>query len=150
MTPAKDAYIAFEDNQFVIKKETQGTVIDENLFLEKVKAGIEKRKKRISAAEEGVYAVPAVLQNDEKLKKQQQVWNGCAQVTVAYLFGDKQEVLDGMQVKDWFTYDEAGNYVEDPDGLMANIQAYVAELAAKYEERYRKFRKFYPALKGMF
>ena len=133
MTPAKDAYIAFEDNQFVIKKETQGTVIDENLFLEKVKAGIEKRKKRISAAEEGVYAVPAVLQNDEKLKKQQQVWNGCAQVTVAYLFGDKQEVLDGMQVKDWFTYDEAGNYVEDPDGLMANIQAYVAELAAKYD-----------------
>ena len=133
MTPAKDAYIAFEDNQFVIKKETQGTVIDENLFMEKVKAGIEKRKKRISAAEEGVYAVPAVLQNDEKLKKQQQVWNGCAQVTVAYLFGDKQEVLDGMQVKDWFTYDEAGNYVEDPDGLMANIQAYVAELAAKYD-----------------
>ena len=69
MTPAKDAYIAFEDNQFVIKKETQGTVIDENLFMEKVKAGIEKRKKRISAAEEGVYAVPAVLQNDEKLKE---------------------------------------------------------------------------------
>ena len=24
------------------------------------------------------------------------------------------------------------------------------ELVAKYEERYRKFRKFYPALKGLF
>ena len=25
-----------------------------------------------------------------------------------------------------------------------------AELTAKYEERYQKFRKFYPALRGMF
>lgn len=132
MTPAKDAYIAFENNRFVIKKETQGTAIDENLFLEKVKAGIEERKGKISAEEEGVYAVPAVLQNDEKLKKQQEVWNSCAAVTVTYLFGEKQEVLDGMQVKDWLTYDETGNYVENPEGLMANIRVYVRELAAKY------------------
>ena len=133
MMQAKDAYIAFENNQFVIKKETQGTVIDENLFLERVKAGIEERKEKISAEEEGVYAVPAVLQDDERLKKQQEVWNSCAAVTVTYLFGDKQEVLDGMRVKDWFTYDEAGNYVDNPDGLMANILAYTAELAAKYD-----------------
>ena len=90
MTQAKDAYIAFENNQFVIKKETQGTVIDENLFLERVKAGIEERKEKISAEEEGVYAVPAVLKDDERLKKQQEVWNSCAAVTVTYLFGDKQ------------------------------------------------------------
>ena len=133
MMQAKDAYIAFENNQFVIKKETQGTVIDENLFLERVKAGIEERKEKISAEEEGVYAVPAVLQDDERLKKQQEVWNSCAAVTVTYLFGDKQEVLDGMRVKDWFTYDEAGNYVDNPVGLMANIRAYTAELAAKYD-----------------
>lgn len=133
MTPAKDAYIAFENNQFVIKKETQGTVIDEELFLEKVKDGIEERKEKISAEEEGVYVVPAVLQDDEKLKKQQEVWNSCAAVTVTYLFGDKREILDGMRVKDWFTYDQAGNCVENPDGLMANIQAYAAELAAKYD-----------------
>ena len=76
--------------------------------------------------------MPAVKQDNENLKKQQEVWNSCAAVTVTYLFGDKQEVLDGMRVKDWFTYDEAGNYVENPDGLMANIQAYTAELAAKY------------------
>ena len=133
MTPAKDAYIAFEDNQFVIKKETQGTVIDENLLLEKVKSAVEKRKESISAEEEGVYAVPAILQDNEDLKKQQEVWNSCAAVTVTYLFGDKQEVLDGMRVKDWFTYDAEGNYVENPEGLMDNIQAYTAELAAKYD-----------------
>lgn len=137
MTPAQDAYIAFENNQFVIKKETPGTVIDEALFLERVKAGIEERKEKISAEEEGVYAAPAVLQDDERLKKQQEVWNSCAAVTVTYLFGDKQEVLDGMRVKDWFTYDEAGNYVENPDGLMANIRAYTAELAAKYDTQGR-------------
>ena len=133
MTPAKDAYIAFENNQFVIKKETQGTVIDENLFLEKVKTGIEEGRKKISAQEEGVYVLPAILQEDESLKRQQEVWNSCAAVTVTYLFGDKQEVLDGMRVKDWLTYDEAGNYVEDPEGLMENIRLYAAELAAKYD-----------------
>ena len=70
---------------------------------------------------------------EKTLKKQQEVWNSCAVVTVTYLFGDQKEVLDGMRVKDWFTYDAEGNYVEDQETLMANIQAYTAELAAKYD-----------------
>ena len=133
MTQAKDAYIAFENNQFVIKDEVQGTAIDIDLLVEKVTEAAENGVNNFSAEEEGVYILPQVTSDDETLKKEQEVWNSCAVVTVTYLFGDQKEVLDGMRVKDWFTYDAEGNYVEDQETLMANIQAYTAELAAKYD-----------------
>lgn len=49
-----------------------------------------------------------------------------------YTFGDKKEVLDGMTVKDWLTYDEDGNYVENIPLLQQNIRAYVQTLGEKY------------------
>lgn len=133
MVPSQDASIAFENNQFVIKDEVQGTAIDKELLTEKVKEAAENGENSFSAEKEGVYILPNVTSEDETLKKQQEVWNSCAVVTVTYLFGDQKEVLDGMRVKDWFTYDAEGNYVEDQETLMANIQAYTAELAAKYD-----------------
>ena len=33
---------------------------------------------------------PAVTSEDEALKHQQEVWNGCAAVTVTYTLGDKK------------------------------------------------------------
>ena len=133
MIPSQDASIAFENNQFVIKDEVQGTAIDIDLLVEKVTEAAENGVNNFSAEEEGVYILPQVTSDDETLKRQQEVWNSCAVVTVTYLFGDQKEVLDGMRVKDWFTYDAEGNYVEDQETLMANIQAYTAELAAKYD-----------------
>ena len=71
----------------------------------------------VSAEEAGAYAAPAVTKEDPTLLHQRDVWNSCAAVTITYTFGDKTEVLDGMTVKDWMTYDENGNYVEDPATL---------------------------------
>lgn len=130
--PPKDAYIAFENNQFVIKKEEPGTTIEQEKLQEKVKEAVQKSQGRFSAEEAGVYKAPAVTRNDEALKKQQEVWNGCAAVTVTYTFGEKREVLDGMTVKDWLTYDENGNYLENSGVLQEHIREYVNMLGEKY------------------
>lgn len=132
MIAPKDAYIAFENNQFVIKDEIEGTTINKEVFLQKVKEAIDKGERKISAEDNGVYHLPAVKKDDEKLKHQQEVWNSCAAVTVTYTIGDQKELLDGMTVKDWMTYDEAGNYVDNPAVLQENIRVYVDELGAKY------------------
>lgn len=132
MIPPKDAYIAFENNSFVIKPEEAGTTLDKALLTEKLLASVKESKNTFSAEEAGVYVLPTVNDKDETLKHQQEVWNGCAAVTVTYTFGDKKEVLDGMTVKDWMTYDENGNYVENLGVLQQHIRDYVQMLGEKY------------------
>lgn len=132
MTQPKDAYIAFEGNQFVIKEEIQGTVIDKDAFFEKVKETVSQSGTEISAEEAGVYKAPSITRENADLKRQQEIWNSCAAVTVKYIFGNKTEVLDGMTVKDWLTYDEAGNYVENPAVLQQRVREYVQILGEKY------------------
>lgn len=132
MVQPVDACIAFENNQFVIKDEVVGTTIDKESFLGKVKDAIHKCEPKLSAEKSGAYVLPAVTKEAESLKHQQEVWNSCAAVTVTYTFGDQTEILDGMTVKDWMTYDEAGNYVENDAVLQENIKNYVVSLGEKY------------------
>lgn len=132
MIPPKDAYIAFENNSFVIKPEEAGTTLDKALLTEKLLAFVKESKNTFSVEEAGVYVLPTVTDEDEMLKYQQEVWNGCAAVTVTYTFGEKKEVLDGMTVKDWMTYDENGNYVENLGVLQQHIRDYVQMLGEKY------------------
>ncbi|MGN0399358.1 MAG: L,D-transpeptidase family protein [Blautia sp.] len=132
MEAPADAQIAFQDNQFVIQEEVQGTTVKGEVLFEAVEEAVNKGEKSVSAEDAGAYAAPSVLKDNETLIHQKEVWNSCATVTVTYTFGDKQEILDGLTVKDWMTYDESGNYVENKDALMANINSYVAELANTY------------------
>ena len=132
MMPPNDAYIAFENNRFVIKEEEVGTTLDKSLLMEKIIASVKESKNTFAAENEGIYVLPTVTSEDETLKHQQEVWNGCAAVTVTYTFGDKREVLDGMTVKDWMTYDENGNYVENLGVLQQHIRDYVQMLGEKY------------------
>lgn len=132
MTAPQDACIAFEKNQFVIKEEIKGTTLDKEILSAKIHKAVEKGDRNLSAEKAGAYKLPAVTKDDEKLKHQQEVWNQCAAVTITYTIGEKKEALDGMLVKDWMTYDEAGNYVEDQDTLAENARAYAAELGQKY------------------
>ena len=78
------------------------------------------------------WAGTQIDKNNPDLLKKQQVYNSCAAVTVTYTFGENQVVLDGMTVKDWMSYDEAGNYVEDDSLLLENIEIYVENLGAQY------------------
>lgn len=132
MKPSENAYIAFENNQFVIKDEVVGTKLEKEKMFSGIKEAMEKGEKTWSAEKEDVYQKPEVTREDAALKHQQQVWNSCAAVTVKYTFGAQTEVLDGMVVKEWMTYDEAGNYVEDPENLQQKIRAYVNALSEKY------------------
>ena len=132
MVPPKDAYIAFENNNFVIKPEELGSTLDKALLTEKIVASVKAGQNTFSAEEADIYMRPAVTSEDEALEHQQEVWNGCAAVTVTYTFGDKKEVLDGMTVKDWMTYDENGNYVENLGVLQQHIRDYVQMLGEKY------------------
>ena len=126
-----DAQIAFVDNQFVIQDETQGTTIDEETLLTALEEAVSTSQTKLSVENTGAYAKPSVTKDDETLIHQKDIWNSCATATITYTFGDEQEVLDGMQIKDWLSYDEEGNYVENKEAVMAHIKEYVLDLATR-------------------
>ncbi len=131
MEAPADAQIAFVDNQFVIQDETQGTTIDEETLLKALEEAVCTRQTKLSVEKTGAYAKPSVTKDDETLIHQKDIWNSCATATITYTFGDEQEVLDGMQIKDWLSYDEEGNYVENKEAVMAHIKEYVLDLATR-------------------
>ena len=133
MEAPTDAYIDFRENQFVIVDETAGTTVQEDVMFSALETAVAGSQESVSAEEAGAYAAPAVTKEDPTLLHQRDVWNSCAAVTITYTFGDKTEVLDGMTVKDWMTYDENGNYVEDPATLEARVTEFVAWLAENYD-----------------
>lgn len=133
MQAPADAYVAFQDNQFVVQEEVQGTTVREDVLVAALEKAVSGSEESVSVEEAGAYTAPSVTKDDQTLNHQRDVWNSCAAVTVTYTFGETQEVLDGMTVKDWMTYDENGNYVENPEVLAENIQNYVASLAEKYD-----------------
>lgn len=131
MEAPADAQIAFVDNQFVIQDETQGTTIDEGTLLTALEETVCTSQTKLSVEKTGAYAKPSVTKDDETLIHQKDIWNSCATATITYTFGDEQEVLDGMQIKDWLSYDEEGNYVENKEAVMAHIKEYVLDLATR-------------------
>ena len=131
MEAPADAQIAFVDNQFVIQDETQGTTIDEGTLLTALEEAVCTSQTKLSVEKTGAYAKPSVTKDDETLIHQKDIWNSCATATITYTFGDEQEVLDGMQIKDWLSYDEEGNYVENKEAVMAHIKEYVIDLATR-------------------
>lgn len=131
MEAPADAQIAFVDNQFVIQDETQGTTIDEGTLLTALEEAVCTSQTKLSVEKTGAYAKPSVTKDDETLTHQKDIWNSCATATITYTFGDEQEVLDGMQIKDWLSYDEEENYVENKEAVMAHIKEYVLDLATR-------------------
>lgn len=131
MEAPADAQIAFVDNQFVVQDETQGTTIDEGTLLTALEEAVCTSQTKLSVEKTGAYAKPSVTKDDETLIHQKDIWNSCATATITYTFGDEQEVLDGMQIKDWLSYDEEGNYVENKEAVMAHIKEYVLDLATR-------------------
>ena len=131
MEAPADAQIAFVDNQFVIQDETQGTTIDEGTLLTALEEAVCTSQTKLSVEKTGAYAKPSVTKDDETLIHQKDIRNSCATATITYTFGDEQEVLDGMQIKDWLSYDEEGNYVENKEAVMAHIKEYVLDLATR-------------------
>ncbi len=131
MEAPADAQIAFVDNQFVIQDETQGTTLDEGTLFTALEEAVHTSQTKLSVEKTGAYAKPSVTKDDETLIHQKDIWNSCATATITYTFGDEQEVLDGMQIKDWLSYDEEGNYVENKEAVMAHIKEYVLDLATR-------------------
>ncbi len=129
----ENAYVAFEDGQFVIVPETQGSMLDEPKAFQALKTAVADSQSEIDFSKQDVYQKAAVTEDDPTLQATLNECNNYTKASITYTFGDQTEVLDGNTIKDWLQFDENGQFVKDDNALKQKITEWVAGLAQRHD-----------------
>ena len=123
-TAPENAYVAFQDGQFVIVPETEGSKLNIKQAYQVLDAAVAAGQTSVNFADTPeAYVSADVTQNDQALQSALEACNNYTRASITYTFGDRTETLDGNTIKDWLQFDEKGQLVWD----------YVAQLAATYD-----------------
>lgn len=133
-----DAKIVYKEDQFVVKKEKQGTTIDTDALGKAVEQALKEGEETLDVEQADGYVKPAVTKDSELLAKQKKQLNELANVQVTYELPEGEKVLNGNTVKKWLNLDEDGNYSLDQDKMNAKIKKYVKKLAEEVDTLEKK------------
>ena len=130
----ENAYVAFQDNQFVIVPETEGSKLDVKAAYRLLDAAVAEGDTSVDFSSSSDAYIPAeVTQDDPSLQSTLEACNNYTKASINYTFGDQTVTLDGNTIKDWLQFDEKGQLVFDDNSLQQHIAEYVAQLAASYD-----------------
>ena len=141
--PSQDAYIAYENNKFLIKKEILGN----ELIVKDIKSNIlksfESGSNILDLEKEDLYIKPKIYSDSPILEKELSQKNKLANLKVTYNFSDRKEILEGDKLVDLYTSDINGDLYPNRD----KIKAYIYYLSDKYDT-FKSDRIFYATGKG--
>ena len=133
-TAPENAYVAFQDGQFVIVPETEGSKLNIKQAYQVLDAAVESGQTSVNFADTPeAYVSADVTQNDQALQSALEACNNYTRASITYTFGDRTETLDGNTIKDWLQFDEKGQLVWDDNSFQQHVAYYVAQLAATYD-----------------
>lgn len=139
-TASTDASLQYDGAVYYIEPEVYGTEFDEEKLQEFVKSELEAKLQKDSQGEKleiiltsDLHKQPSVLQDNEELVTQMNVWNQYCQAKIEYVFGSETEVLDWNTIQGWIT-------IENGSGVLNEeaVRSYVENLASNYNTIYRK------------
>ena len=126
--------MAFQDGQFVIVPETEGSKLNIKQAYQVLDAAVESGQTSVNFADTPeAYVSADVTQNDQALQSALEACNNYTRASITYTFGDRTETLDGNTIKDWLQFDEKGQLVWDDNSFQQHVADYVAQLAATYD-----------------
>ncbi len=128
--PPTDAHLEYQEGEFVIVPETQGTALDMEKVLEAICKCVEESQESLDLEEQNVYYTAAVTQENPELAQEMEHLNSYAKASITYTFGDETEVLNGDVIRNWIFSGE-DNTLIDEQLLESNVYNFVAELAAR-------------------
>lgn len=129
----ENAYVAFKDTQFEIVPETQGSTLDSRKAFKLLKNAVSESKEQVNFDEEDVYIPAAVRKDDPGLAATLADCNAYTKASITYTFGDRTEVLDAATIKDWLTFDEKGQFVQNDAVFSQHVTEYVTQLAGRWD-----------------
>ena len=133
-TEAENAYVAFQNNAFVIVPETEGSKLNIKEAYKVLNAAVEANESAIDFSNTPeVYVSAAVTKDDPELQAALEACNNYTKAIITYTFGDQTTTLDGNTIKDWLQFDEKGQLIWDDNSFQQHVAEYVAQLAATYD-----------------
>ena len=133
-TEPENAYVAFQNNAFVIVPETEGSKLNIKEAYKVLNAAVEANESAIDFSNTPeVYVSAAVTKDDPELQAALQACNNYTKASITYTFGDQSTTLDGNTIKDWLQFDEKGQLIWDDNSFQQHVAEYVAQLAATYD-----------------
>lgn len=127
MIAPEDASVAYNEDtaRYEIQEETEGTTLEEDVFLEEVKNALKSTSETLDLAESGCYKNPAYYSDDEALLKLLEQVNKYVSVTVTYDFKDRTETVDASIIKDFIVISSKQKASLDKD----KVRSYIDGLA---------------------
>ena len=133
-TEPENAYVAFQNNAFVIVPETEGSKLNIKEAYKVLNAAVEVNESAIDFSNTPeVYVSAAVTKDDPELQAALEACNNYTKASITYTFGDQSTTLDGNTIKDWLQFDEKGQLIWDDNSFQQHVAEYVAQLAATYD-----------------
>lgn len=147
VTAPEDAHEKyFKGTGYRIVPEVPGNKVKKKKLKMAVRETLSDLKDSLSLEKLGCYYDPKVSKSDEELKEKVRVLNQYTDMTVTYIFGEKKEILDGVQISKWIQDVQKGKVTVNEK----KIKQYVGKLADTYDTVYksRNFKTSYgPAVR---
>ena len=133
-TEPENAYVAFQNNAFVIVPETEGSKLNIKEAYKVLNAAVEANESAIDFSNTPeVYVSAAVTKDDPELQAALEACNNYTKASITYTFGSQTTTLNGDTIKDWLQFDEKGQLIWDDNSFQQHVADYVAQLAATYD-----------------
>ncbi|MCI7443044.1 MAG: L,D-transpeptidase/peptidoglycan binding protein [Clostridium sp.] len=124
----KSAYLKYENGEYKIVEEEDGTKVKKGQLLKVIKESIDNGNYIINFEKTDCYEKPKYTLESEELKKAKETADKYVSTKITYQFGDRQEILNGDIINKWISLNE------DLDININEImvQDYVTSLASSY------------------
>ena len=132
MTAPTDARVEYLEDQYVIIPPTDGNTLTPADVSAAANDAVTSGEANLDLEEKGLYAEPAVLEDDPGLIEQADQLNKLANAHIIYNLpdGSTTEITPDM-LKSWLTQNPDGTYTRDEAAYDEHLRAFVAELASK-------------------
>ena len=132
--PPQNAYVSYENNQFTIVPETEGSELQLKEAYIALDNAIASESPSIDLnSVPNVYASAELTSSDPVLQETLDAYNNFAKASITYTFDKEKEVLDGNTIQSWLEFDSKGEVVELEESFQRHAAEYVAKLAEKYD-----------------
>ena len=128
----EDAYVAFDNTEFIIVPETEGSELNVKKAYKLLNDAISVSAESVDLdSQEGIYETAKIKSDNAELQATKNAYNNFAKASITYTFGEKTVTLDGETIKTWLQFDEKGQLVVNDASFQQHIAEYVAQLAAE-------------------
>ena len=133
-TAPENAYVAYQNGQFVIVPETAGSKLNIKEAYKVLDAAVEAGQTSVNFNDTPEAYVSADVTSDSpELQSALEACNNYTKASITYTFGDQTTTLNGDTIKDWLQFDEKGQLIWDDNSFQQHVADYVAQLAATYD-----------------